>query len=58
MLYLGWKAKTKGQGGLYIRSRDIDLITGMRVLDDSHRDTITPKKTLRNLPSRIWGALF
>lgn len=58
MLYLGWKAKTKGRGGLYIRLRDIDLITGMRVLNDSHPDIITPKKTMRDLPSRLWGVLF
>lgn len=57
-LYLVWKTKTNWRGGLYIRSDEIDLATGMRILDDLHQDTITPEKTLRNLPNRIWGALF
>ncbi|MCJ1471664.1 hypothetical protein MMC13_000304 [Lambiella insularis] len=31
-LYLFWKAYTRGRGGLFVRSRDMDLLTGMRAI--------------------------
>ena len=55
-LYLGWKIKTRGAGGLYIRGHQMDLMTGMRAFD---LDPIpTPKKSLRNLPMRTIQGLF
>ena len=56
VLYLGWKIKTRGAGGLYIRSHQMDLMTGMRAFD---LDPLpAEKKTLRNLPMRTLRGLF
>lgn len=55
-LYLGYKIYSRGAGGLYIKANEMDLITGMRVLD---LDPLTErKKSIVNLPSRILGGLF
>lgn len=56
VLYLGYKIYSRGAGGLYIKAHNMDLTTGMRVLD---LDPLTErKKSIANLPSRIVGGLF
>ncbi|MCJ1422399.1 hypothetical protein MMC29_000279 [Sticta canariensis] len=56
ILYLGYKIYSRGAGGIYVKAHEIDLITGMRVLD------LEPlperKKSIVNLPSRVLGGLF
>lgn len=55
-LYLGYKIYSRGAGGLYVKAREIDLITGMRVLD--LEPLAERKKSIVNLPSRVLGGLF
>jgi hypothetical protein len=56
MLYLGWKAKSGFKGPWFIRTQNMDLLTGMRELD---LDPLPPvPKTLKNLPMRIFHGLF
>ncbi|MCJ1249575.1 hypothetical protein MMC30_006801 [Trapelia coarctata] len=55
-LYLGWKVKTGFKGPWFVRSHNMDLLTGMRALD---LDPLPPvPKTLKNLPNRIFNGLF
>lgn len=55
-LYLLYKIYSRGAGGLYIKAHEMDLTTGMRVLD---LDPPTErKKSIVNLPSRVLGGLF
>jgi amino acid transporter len=55
-LYIGWKIKTKGAGGFYIRGHQMDLMTGMRAFD---LDPLPAEKNnLRNLPMRTLRGLF
>ncbi|MCJ1465860.1 hypothetical protein MMC07_004479 [Pseudocyphellaria aurata] len=55
-LYLGYKIYSRGAGGLYIKAHEMDLTTGMRVLD---LEPLTErKKSIVNLPSRMLGGLF
>ncbi len=55
-LYIGWKIKTRGAGGLYIRGHQMDLMTGMRAFD---LDPVpAQKKSLTNLPMRTIQGLF
>ncbi len=55
-LYIGWKIKTKGAGGFYIRGHEMDLMTGMRAFDLDQ--VVTEKKTLSSLPMRTLRGLF
>ena len=56
VLYIGWKIKTRGAGGFYIRAHQMDLMTGMRAFD---LDPLPEeKKTILNLPKRTLQGLF
>ncbi|MCJ1411708.1 hypothetical protein MMC19_005800 [Ptychographa xylographoides] len=54
-LWAIWKIKTRGRGGLFVRARDMDLLTGMRALDldelpeEKHSLVSLPYRMLRNL---------
>lgn len=54
-LYLIWKIKARGP--LFIRARDMDLLTGMRSIDIDSLEPL-PAKTWKNLPLRIARGLF
>ncbi|KAL9606776.1 MAG: hypothetical protein Q9179_000066 [Wetmoreana sp. 5 TL-2023] len=53
LLYGGWKAYTRGRGGLFVRASKMDLDTGMRHLDLDPLDNVYRKKSLANLPGRL-----
>lgn len=48
--------KTGFRGGFFVRSHEMDLLTGLRELD--REGYVPPKKTFANLPHRIFGGLF
>ncbi|RDL36113.1 Amino acid permease [Venustampulla echinocandica] len=55
VLYLGWKIYS-GDWTLYIRAKDMDITSGRRSLDFDPNDI--PKKTWKNMPLRVFHALF
>ncbi|KAL8741331.1 MAG: hypothetical protein Q9190_006054 [Brigantiaea leucoxantha] len=55
-LYLCWKAWIRGKGGLFIRSHQMDITTGLRALDLG--DLPEPKQSLLTLPYRFVKDLF
>ena len=53
VLYIGWKIKTRGKGGFFVKASEMDLVTGMRQLDLDALEQATPrKKSIANLPKR------
>ncbi|MCJ1336267.1 hypothetical protein MMC09_001543 [Bachmanniomyces sp. S44760] len=56
-LYVFWKIYSRGDGGLFRRARDMDLMTGMRALDLGDQEP-EPVKTLLNFPVRVARGLF
>ncbi|KAL8640498.1 MAG: hypothetical protein Q9228_002588 [Teloschistes exilis] len=53
-LYLGWKVYTRGKGGLFVKTSQMDLMTGMRAFDLDPLDDAAPrKKSIANLPTRM-----
>jgi amino acid transporter len=57
-LYLLWKARTMFRGPLFVRARDMDVLTGMREFDLDPLDDAKQEKTLKNLPMRIVRGLI
>ncbi|KAI0887507.1 amino acid permease/ SLC12A domain-containing protein [Annulohypoxylon maeteangense] len=57
-LYLGWKVYS-GDWRMWVKLNDIDLMAGARPLEiDDDAEEIMEKKTWKNLPMRIFRALF
>lgn len=58
-LYAGWKIKTRGGPGLYVRSREMDVLTGLRQFDPEIVDMEKKQKWgIRDLPVRLYHAVF
>ena len=58
-MFLGYKIYSRGKGGLYVRSHQMDLTTGMRQFDlDELEASAPPEKTVGNLPLRVARGLF
>ncbi|KAI4167706.1 MAG: hypothetical protein LQ343_006986 [Gyalolechia ehrenbergii] len=52
-LYLGWKIKTRGRGGLFVRAAQMDLDTGIRQFDLEPIENGHRNKSLANMPKRM-----
>ncbi|KAL8735144.1 MAG: hypothetical protein Q9166_001020 [cf. Caloplaca sp. 2 TL-2023] len=58
-LYFGYKIYIRGAGGFYVRSHQMDVLTGLREFDPEMVDAKPKKKySLRDLPSRAMHAIF
>ncbi|KAG8529115.1 uncharacterized protein KY384_005750 [Bacidia gigantensis] len=52
-LYVFWKIWTKGKGGLFVKTSEMDVSTGIRQFDlDALEDATPRKKSIANLPLR------
>lgn len=56
VLYLFWKAYSRGEGGLYRRAHEMDLKSGMRELDLD--PGVVEEMESRSLPRRVLRAVF
>ncbi|CAL8580705.1 hypothetical protein XPA_006425 [Xanthoria parietina] len=58
-LYAFWKVKTRGGPGLYVRSHQMDLLTGLREFNPEILDMEKKQKWgLRDMPARLYHAIF
>ncbi|KAL8798757.1 MAG: hypothetical protein Q9182_006418 [Xanthomendoza sp. 2 TL-2023] len=58
-LYVGWKIYLRGAGGFYVRSHQMDLMTGLRDFNPEVDGTLKEKKFgVRDIPSRLMHAVF
>jgi amino acid transporter len=55
-LYLGYKVYSR-HWAMWIRAKDMDVTSGRRSLD-LDPDDMPPKKTWKNMPIRVFHALF
>ncbi|KAL9023607.1 MAG: hypothetical protein Q9196_007095 [Gyalolechia fulgens] len=55
-LYVGWKIKTRGSGGLFVRASQMDLDTGIRHFDMEPVDHGRRKQSLATMPKRLLQA--
>ena len=58
-LYVGWKIKTRGGPGLYVRSREMDVLTGLREFNPEIANMEKKRKWgMRDLPVRLYRTVF
>ena len=58
-LYILWKIITKFKGPMFVRAKNMDLMTGLRSFDLDELDEAAPrKKSIANLPKRTLRGLF
>ncbi|KAL8782389.1 MAG: hypothetical protein Q9213_005430 [Squamulea squamosa] len=59
LLYVGWKIKTRGGPGMYVRSHQMDVLTGLREFNPEILSTEKKQKWgIRNIPARLYHAIF
>ena len=57
VLYLGWKVKTK-DWRLYVPLDEMDLLAGAQLLEPYEVEEEILEKSWRNVPKRVFRALF
>ncbi|KAL8649421.1 MAG: hypothetical protein Q9226_005586 [Calogaya cf. arnoldii] len=58
-LYVGWKIRTRGGPGMYVRSHQMDVLTGMREFNAEAEDMEKKQKWgIRDMPARLYHAIF
>ena len=58
-LYVAWKVKTRGGPGMYVRSHQMDVLTGMREFNGEAVDMEKKRQWgIRDMPARLYHAIF
>ncbi|KAL8678888.1 MAG: hypothetical protein Q9186_004782 [Xanthomendoza sp. 1 TL-2023] len=59
-LYVGWKIYIRGGTGFYVRSHEMDVLTGLREFHPDVDDGVLKEKKfgVRDIPSRLMHAVF